>query len=139
MVDTCKRHALFPSIYAGAAEKLQAARFGAVGSKATADAPAHVATEVLPPSETRTTKQIPIFDIFMRMGLVPPFSDFFLEVLRTYELTLLHLTPSAILDLSVFAYTYEAFVGVTPSVALFRHFFYPRVGKEGWLGGGVTF
>ena len=38
-----------------------------------------------------------------------------------------------------FAYTCEAFVGVTPSVALFRHFFYPRVGKEGWLGGGVTF
>ena len=24
-------------------------------------------------------------------------------------------------------------------MALFRHFFYPRVGKEGWLAGGVTF
>ena len=73
------------------------------------------------------------------MGLVPPFSDFFLEILRAYDLKLLHLTPGAILDLSVFAYVCEAFVGVMPSVALFRHFFYPRVGKEGWLGGGVTF
>ena len=33
----------------------------------------------------------------------------------------------------------EALVGVMPSVALFRHFFQPRVGKEGWLAGGVTF
>ena len=24
-------------------------------------------------------------------------------------------------------------------MALFRHFFYPRIGKEGWLGGGVMF
>ena len=105
----------------------------------TADALARAEIEVLPPSETRTATQIPIFDIFMRMGLVPPFSDFFLEVLRAYELKLLHLTPSAILDLSVFAYAREAFVGVTPSVALFRHFFYPRVGKKGWLGGRVKF
>ena len=75
----------------------------------------------------------------MRIGLVPPFSDFFVEILRAYDLKLLHLTPGSILDLSVFAYAYEAFVGVMPSVALFRHFFYLRVGKEGWLGGGVTF
>ena len=67
--------ALFPSIYTGATEKLQAARFGAVASRATADAPARVPTEVLPPLETRTAMQIPIFDTFMRTGLVPPFSD----------------------------------------------------------------
>ena len=58
--------------------------------------------------------QIPIFDTFMRMGLVPPFSDFFHEVPRAYELKLLHLTPSSILDLSVFAYACEAFVGECP-------------------------
>ena len=60
-------------------------------------------------------------------------------ILRAYGLKHLHLTPSAILDLSVFAYAREAFVGVEPSVALFRHFFYPRIRKDGWLGGGVTF
>ena len=48
-------------------------------------------------------------------------------------------TPGAVLDLTLFAYACEAFVGVAPSVALFRHFFYPRACKEGWMGGGVTF
>ena len=52
----------------------------------------------------------------MRMGLVPPFSDFLLEIPCAYDLKLLHLTPGGILDLSVFAYTCEAFVGVMPSV-----------------------
>ena len=98
-----------------------------------------MAIEVLPPVEAREATQIPVFDTFMRMGLVPPFSDFLLEILRAYDLKLLHLTPGAILDLSVFAYACEAFVGVMPSVALFQHYFYPHVGKEGWLGGGVTF
>ena len=101
--------------------------------------PARASIEVLPPSETREATQIPIFDTFMRMGIVPPFSDFLLEILGAYDLKLLHLTPGAILYLSVFAYACEAFIGVMPSVALFRHFFYPRVGKEGLLGGGVTF
>ena len=98
-----------------------------------------MATVILPPSDSRTATQIPIFDYFMQMGLVPPFSDFFLEILRAYGLKHLHLTPGAVLDLSIFAYACEAFVGVEPSVALFRHFFYPRIGKDGWLGGGVTF
>ena len=75
----------------------------------------------------------------MLLGVVPPFSDFLMEILRAYELKLLHLTPGAILDLAVFAYACEAFVGVMPSVALFRHFFYPRIGSDGWMGGGVTF
>ena len=43
-VDMRRRQALFPSIYAGTTEKLQATRFGVVGSRAMADAPARVAT-----------------------------------------------------------------------------------------------
>ena len=69
--DMRRPQALFPSIYADAQEKLQAARFGAVASKATADAPARATTEVLPPLEIRTATQILIFDTFIRMGLVP--------------------------------------------------------------------
>ena len=80
-----------------------------------------------------------MFGVFMRMGLVPPFSDFFLAILESYELKLLNLTPGAILDLTLFAYACEAFVGVAPFVALFRHDFYARVCKKGWMGGGVTF
>ena len=69
----------------------------------------------------------------MRMGLVPPFSDFLLEILRAYDLRLLHLTLVAILDLFVFAHACEAFVGVMPSVALFGHFFIPTWGaRAGW-------
>ena len=112
----------------------KAAHLGVIESGAMFDAPARAATEILLPSDTRRAEQIPIFDSFMQMGLVPPFSDFFLEILQAYGLKHLHLTPSAILDLSVFAYACEAFVGVEPSVALFRHFFYPRIGKDGWLG-----
>ena len=117
----------------------QAATLGVIRSEATPEVPARVATCILPPSATREPHQIPIFAIFMRMGLVPPFSDIFLVILEAYGLKLLHLTPSAILDLTIFAYTCEAFVGVVPFVALFRHFFYPRACKEGWMGGGVTF
>ena len=57
-------------------------------------------------------------------GLVPPFSDFFYVVLSHYGLHALHLHPNSVLLLSIFAFYCEAFVGVMPSVALFRHFFY---------------
>ena len=89
------------------------------------DAPARLATHIFPPSAAREPNQIPIFGIFMRMGLVPPFSDFFLAILEAYGLKLMNLTPSANLDLTLFAYAYEAFVGVEPSMALLCHFFYP--------------
>ena len=87
----------------------KAACLGVIGSVATPGTPARMATEVLPPSDTRTAEQIPIFNYLMQMGLVSPFSDFFLEILRAYGLKLLHLTPRTILDLSVFAYACEAF------------------------------
>ena len=64
--------------------------------------PPRMATEVLPRAEDREPTQVPVFVIFVRMGLVAPFSDFLLEILRAYDLKLLHLTPGAILDLSVF-------------------------------------
>ena len=132
--DMCHQTALFLSIYASNHAMLMKARFGAVASQARGDMPARVATEVLPPAEDREPTQIPVFDIFVWMGLVPPFSDFLLEILRAYDLRLLHLTPGAI-----FAHACEVLVKGMPSVALFRHFFYPRVGKKGWLAGGVTF
>ena len=135
-----KQKALFPSYFAGDAEMMRkAGHFGVMESAGADGVPARKASEVFPPSATRTPKQIPIFDSFMLMGLVPPFSDFFMEILRAYQLKLLHLMPGAILDLAVFAHTCEAFVGVMPSVALFRHFFYPRIGGQGWMGSSVTF
>ena len=37
-------------------------------------------------------------------GLVPPFSEFFFDVLRQYNLQALHLHPNSVLLLAIFAY-----------------------------------
>ena len=62
-------------------------------------------------------------------GLVPPFSEFFLAVLRLYNLQALHLHPNSFLLLAIFAYYCEAHVGIKPSVALLRHYFYLQVSR----------
>ena len=41
----------------------------------------------------------------------------------------MHLHPNSVLLLSIFAYYCEAYLGVMPSVALLRHFFFLRVSK----------
>ena len=64
----------------------------------------------------------PVFTHALMAGLVPPFSAFFLEILRHYRVHLLHLHPTLITILATFAYLCEAFLGVEPSVAFFRHF-----------------
>ena len=66
----------------------------------------------------------PFFSSSVAVGLVPPFSDFFYEVLDHYGLQALHLHPNSVLLLSIFAFYCEAFVGVMPSMALLCHFFY---------------
>ncbi|KAE8782363.1 hypothetical protein D1007_44281 [Hordeum vulgare] len=68
-------------------------------------------------------RRYPFFlhSIFAR--LVPPLSTFFTAILDHYEIQALHLQPNSILLQSVFAFDHEAFIGVRPSVALFRHFF----------------
>ena len=85
---------VFPSCFADGARMQQVASLGVIGSEAMPKAPARVATRILPPSAAREPHQVPIFTIFMRMGLVPPFSDFFQAILEAYELKLLHLTPT---------------------------------------------
>ena len=92
-----------------------------IGSIAAPGAQARVATESSAAVRRQDGQADPHFRLLHADGARPPFSDFFLEVLRAYGLELLHLTPRTILDLSVFAYVCEAFIGVAPSVALFRH------------------
>ena len=65
----------------------------------------------------------PIFLQTLFAGLGPPFSNFFRAVLEFYEIQLLHLHPNSVLILSIFAYLCEAYLGVRPSVAVFRHFY----------------
>src|SRR3954462_6996189 len=71
----------------------------------------------------------PLFVSAIASGLVPPFSEFFLSVLRHYKLQALHLHPNSVLLLAIFAYYCEVHVGVQPSVALLRHYFSQRVSR----------
>ena len=59
------------------------------------------------------------FHEFSVMGLLPPFSDFFMAVLEAFGLHMLHLHPNAMLILATFTYACKAFIGMMPSVALF--------------------
>ena len=72
-----------------------------------------------------------LFTSFVAAGLVPPFSAFFLQVLETYGIQMVHLSPNSVVALAVFAHLCEMFVGVMPSATLLRHFFVLRpVGKK---------
>src|SRR4051812_31139507 len=71
----------------------------------------------------------PLFVSSIAAGLVPPFSEFFFSVLRHYKLQALHLHPNSVLLLAIFAYYCVAHVGVQPSVALLRHYFYLRTSR----------
>ncbi|KAE8805083.1 erythrocyte binding protein-like [Hordeum vulgare] len=56
-------------------------------------------------------------------GVLPPFSSFLGAVLLHYQIHAFHLDPRSLVLLSAFAFLCEAFVGVTPSMALLRHLF----------------
>ncbi|KAE8812374.1 hypothetical protein D1007_10739 [Hordeum vulgare] len=80
---------------------------------------------------------IELLSVFV--GLVPPFSLFFIAILNHYGIQALHLQPNSILLLSVFAFYFEAFVGVRPSLALFRHFFSMCLHDDAHLSACVSF
>jgi len=69
------------------------------------------------------TREEVTFLPFLLVGLIPPFSLFLMAALKEFGLHMVHLTPNAILTLAHFAYACEAFMGVSPSVALIRNFF----------------
>ena len=99
----------------------------------------HGVTECRPTSfNDITPRDARIFSCFIVAGLVPPMSLFFHAVLAAYGLHVSHIHPNAMLTLAMFQHCCEAFVGIKPSVALFRHFFRPRV-EEGRVSGSLTF
>ena len=81
----------------------------------------------------------PFFHHAIAAGLVAPFSPFFLAILEHYQIQLLHLHPNSITILAVFAFTCEAFLGIKPSVALFRHFYSLRITAGNQCSGCVSF
>ena len=84
-------------------------------------------------TQRRSGPTQPIFVHALRAGLVPPFSAFFMEILRHYQIHLLHLHPASVTVLATFAYLCEAFIGVEPSV-FFRHFYSLRLNATGVTG-----
>jgi hypothetical protein len=62
------------------------------------------------------------FAAYALVGLVPPLSSF-LTLLEYYRLQLQHLSPNSIALVAIFIHLYEMYVGVRPSVRLFRRFF----------------
>ena len=64
-------------------------------------------------SPRRDGEVVTIHD-FSVMGLLPPFSDFFMAVLEVFGLHMLHLHQNAVLILATFTHACEPFVGVMP-------------------------
>jgi hypothetical protein len=58
-------------------------------------------------------------------------------VLAEYGLLLAHIHTDGLLVLLVFHHLCQAFVGILPSMALFRHYFFPRPMNRDLTGGLV--
>jgi hypothetical protein len=54
-----------------------------------------------------------------RFGL--PASDFLCRLLDHYQIELVHLTPSSILQIAVFVHLCKAFLGIPPNFPLFKN------------------
>jgi hypothetical protein len=63
-----------------------------------------------------------VFSLYALSGLMPPLSSFFFMLLEHYGLQLPHLSPHSITMVSMFVHFCQMFVGVRPSVCLFRRF-----------------
>ncbi|KAE8784709.1 hypothetical protein D1007_41706 [Hordeum vulgare] len=66
---------------------------------------------------------VPLHVHALLLSVLPPFSGFLDAVLSHYQIHALQLDPCSLILLSAFAFLCEAFVGVSLSVALLRHFF----------------
>lgn len=82
---------------------------------------------------------IRVFSCFLMVGLVPPMSHFFQAVMAAFSLHLAQLHPNTLLGLAIFQHFCETFMGVLPSVALFRRYFYPRVELGNRVAKAVSF
>lgn len=91
-----------------------------------------VCTATLPPCPD--ANETVIFMGHIEAGLLPLFSSF-IAILESYNIHSLHLTPNSVMIFLTFAHLCETFVGVMPSVAVFRQYFILRMlSGEGTVG-----
>ncbi|KAK1670524.1 hypothetical protein QYE76_058683 [Lolium multiflorum] len=81
----------------------------------------------------------PLILHFVTAGLVPPFSLFFTAILEHYQISVIRFHPNSVTILAIFAFWCEAFVGIFPSVALFRSFYSLRFIDPMECSGCLTF
>ena len=88
--------------------------------------------------------EIVLFISFIRAGLCLTAFAFLHQFLSYFGISLNHLAPNVVLHLSVFVHLCETFLGIPPSLSLFRYFFHlkphPRRDDTNVLGGyGIQF
>jgi hypothetical protein len=91
------------------------------------------------PRDTMPATAQPFFLFSVFVGLVLPFSPFFLAILETYGIQDIHLHPKSVTLLAVFAYAYEALIGIKLSVAYFCHLFSLRSSGLNQSSGCISF
>ena len=106
---------------------------------AAADSNEGRATVMKLPDGSLPVGMYPVFLHALCAGLVPPFSEFLVAILNFYQIRLLHLHPNSILTLSIFAFFCEAYIGIRPSVGLFRCFYSLRNTAPGEILDCVSF
>jgi hypothetical protein len=88
---------------------------------------------------TPSPGEIVLFISFVWAGLCLPVSAFLHRFLKYFRVCPNHLTPNGVLHLFMFVHLCEAFLGIPPSISLFRYFFYlkphPRSDNISLLGG----
>jgi hypothetical protein len=91
------------------------------------------------PRDTLPMMAQPFFLFSLFAGQVPPFFPFLLAILETYRIQAIHLHPKSVALLAIFAYACEAWIGIKPSVAYFRHLFSLRSSGLNQSSGCVSF
>jgi hypothetical protein len=90
------------------------------------------------PSEN--IKEQVVFGSFFQCGFNLPAGDFFRGLLYYYRLEMVHLVPNSITVVSTFIHFCEAYQGLPPHFALWRHFFCVKsTGKRSGPVGAVMF
>ncbi len=88
---------------------------------------------------TPDTHEVVVFSHFFYGGFSLPTSRFFRGILEFYGISLHHLNPNSIVHIANFVHACEAFLGIRPHFALFRHIFFlkpqPNKSKPCVVGG----
>jgi hypothetical protein len=94
------------------------------------------AGEVFP---TEGTGDTVVFIAHIEHGFGVPAGDFLRELLYFYQIELVHLAPNSITIIATFIHLCEAFLGITPHLHLWHHFFELKKTGKGVVVGSVSF